>query len=69
MFFRNPSGSALKEGAGERGWGLREPLYQPGLHLQGFLEVLKLSDFALKRKCKLFERSEFLHFRFVFSKK
>ena len=34
----------------------------------GILGVLKLLEFALKRKCILSERSEFMHFRFAFSK-
>ena len=45
-----------------------QPLANPKiLTLQG-LEALKCLDFVLKRKCTLFERSEFGDFRFAFSK-
>lgn len=39
-----------------------------GFAFAGMIKVLTFPDFALKRKCTLSERSEFVHFRFVFSK-
>lgn len=39
-----------------------------GLAFAGILGVLKLPDFALKRKYILSEHSEFMYFRFAFRK-
>ncbi|NBH73653.1 hypothetical protein D3Z51_16900 [Clostridiaceae bacterium] len=46
-------------GTARYGWGA----------FAGILGVLKFPDFALKQKCILSERSEFMHFCFAFSKR